>query len=146
MKGQSPIVSHTIIIGITVFIIIVMLLTLNYLRNEYQKFEGENDINNICLILKNSIEKIYHPENIDNYQTNVSSVMGKIIINLPAKISDIKYNINFVNSSIQVKGLLLNQTCKLWFNITYTGFSSGGLTELSWIRLGRNDTIEMRNV
>jgi len=144
MKAQSPFISHTIIIGITVFVIIVMLFALNYFKEEYQVFEGENEMKNVCLLLKNGIEKIYHPENAG--YLNTSSQMGMIVLDLPLRIADMKYNIRFVNATIEVKSTKINQTCNLWKNATYIGSSSGGLTEISWIRLGQNDIIQMRNV
>lgn len=146
-KAQSPIVSHTLVIMLSIVLLILVITTLNSLRKEYQEFVGENEIKQICGIVRNGIEKIYWPE---DYVSPTNTTMGEIVVGLPNKIAERNYRARFVNESLFIESIgepTINYSCKIGFEVTLNGRTAGGRTEIKWTRLSNgNDVITMKGV
>ena len=143
-KGQSAFVTHAILLGFVIFLIFIIVNTFLTLREEFQDFTAKSELEQVCFILRSGIEKLV-PDTDYRPQTNTTS---KIDINLPEKMAGTSYVANFENRSINIFTLSprFNSTCRIGFNVTYVGFTSGGLTEILFIRNLTNDIIEMKSV
>lgn len=128
-RGQNPLLSHTIAIGFSLFLIVLVITTLNSLRDNYQDFIGKNEISQVCSILKGSVEKIYVD---DGYTSPVNTTKGRIVAALPQRIADLNYRVRLINNSffVETSGPRINATCRIGFNLTYNGSTNGGMTEL----------------
>ena len=143
-SGQSVLISHSLMLAITLILVMIIIFSIISLKAQYQNFIGISEAKQVCLTTKSSIEKIYSPE---NYTSQTNSILGKVLVNLPKRIADEKYSIIFVNKSAEIKisNIGLNYTCKVGFPVQYNGSTDGGLTEISWIRLSNStDVINMR--
>lgn len=146
-KGQSPLVSHTIMIAFSLTLLLVVVTTLSSIRNDYQEFVAKHEIREVCAIVKSGIEKMYYPE---SYNSTSNTTKGKIILDLPARIGDMNYRARFANTSLLLETFgenKVNDTCKIGFNLSYYGSTGGGRTEIQWIRYSNlTDKIEMRKI
>lgn len=133
-KGQAPLVSHAIIVGFTIFLVYVVFTTFTALRDDYQKFVGGLEIKELCFIVRGSAEKVYTAA---DYNVSVNSLLGSIEVRLPDRVTDLKFNVRFVNKSalIESPGAEFNETCKIGFPAQFNGSTSGGLTRFSYTRL-----------
>ncbi len=130
--GQNPLLSHTIAIGFSLLLIMVVITTLSTLRDNYQDFIGKNEITQVCSLLKSSVEKIFVE---DNYVSLTNTTKGRVVVSLPNRIADLNYRVRVINSSffIETSGAKINDTCKAGFNLTYNGSAAGGMTEIIYV-------------
>ena len=136
--GQNPLLSHTIAIGFSLVLILLVMTTLTSLRDNYQDFIGKNEISQVCSILKDSIGKIFVD---DEYTSPTNTTKGRIVVALPRRIADLNYRVRLLNNSffIETFGTRINDTCKAGFNLTYNGSTTGGLTELIYVKKDNGD-------
>jgi len=128
MKGINPITSHTMAIMFSILLIIVVVTALNSIIEENRKFISQNEVIVICNTLRSSIEEL----NVADYSSS-NSYTSTAFVNLPEKAGGFNYRVSFENSSIKVETTsqpLANHTCKVGFNLTYTGSSNGGKTRV----------------
>ncbi|MBI5061178.1 MAG: hypothetical protein HZB67_02590 [Candidatus Aenigmarchaeota archaeon] len=132
-KAQSPIVSHTIAIGMTAVLVMVILSSFTNITGKYQKFVAEYEIEQVCFSIRSNVERIYGPE---NYTLQENTTLSSIRIELPKKIADKKYHSRFFNNSVEVliPELGMNVTCKIGFPARFNGSSDGGVTKIYWQR------------
>jgi len=131
-KGQDSLLSHSMLIAFSLIVIIFVVAALTSLRDDYSGFIGKNEISQVCLLVKGSIEKIFVE---DRYSSPTNTTKGRIFLNLPDRIGDQNYRIRFVNASISIETLSrprVNDTCKAGFNLSYTGSTTGGRTEINF--------------
>ncbi len=136
-RGQAPLISHTFAISFTIAIIMLIVISSNNIRNDYEAFALQGQTNILCSTVKNAIEKIYWP-----FDREADGVFGRIIIDLPEKIGDNNYRARFYNNSLLIESDI-NSTCYIGLNVTYSGSTSGGRTEITWTRAGSEDKIAM---
>ena len=130
MRAQSPLVGHTIMIAITIILIMVVITTMDNLNNKYSDFVKENEMGSVCEIVRDGVTTMYDQD----YITPVNNVtMGEITLKLPYTVGRDSYSIDFVNKSVRIVSGSFSTSCKIGYNITYSGRSSGGLSTLSWV-------------
>ncbi|MFH0832700.1 MAG: hypothetical protein V1900_03215 [Candidatus Aenigmatarchaeota archaeon] len=145
-KGQNPLLSQTLMVAFSLVLLLAVVTTLNSVRNDYQDFVGRHEIRQVCAIVKSGVEKIYSP---GDYNSSTNATMGKILLDLPTRIGDMNYRAKFANTSLLIETTgsnRINDTCKIGFNISYSGSTVGGRTEMSWIRYTNESRIEMRKI
>ena len=132
-KGQSVLVSHAVLVALSLFLIYVVITTFTSIRDDYQKFVGGTEIKELCFVMKGAIERVYAQSDY-NFSTNTN--LGSLQVRLPDRITDIKYKASFFNKSILIESLAreFNDTCKIGFAAGYNGSTSGGLTRFSYLR------------
>lgn len=140
MRGQSSILMHSLFLIISIFMLLIVVTSMNNIKNDYDNFSINSQINHICNIVETSIEKIYSK---GNYISN-DTLFGSVVLNLPDKIASSNYKISFINSDILVKTLdgKYNVTCEAGFNITYNGTSTGR-TKIIFSTVNNTDVISM---
>ncbi len=140
MKGQSSIIGHTIAFGLSMSLVIVLVVALASIQNDYREFAVKNEIGKICGMVKGGVEKIYWP---GEYASQGNVTMGKIIITLPEKIGGMNYRARMENTSLFVDVISpgINMTCELGFNASFTGRSDGGRTLIKWMILDGSNRI-----
>lgn len=147
MKGISPILSQSIMISVTVLFIIMIVFMVNSISADYREFVGKNEIKEVCYLVRSGIENIYFPS---GYQSSANAAYGKVTQLLPEKIAGMGYRARFSGSYLflETNGeTQLNYTCSLNFPAEYNGSSTGGLTEIKWIRYSDGkDLITMRRL
>ena len=145
-KGQSILLTHAILIGFTVFLVYAVTTTFIGIRADYQKFVGNNEVNELCFVMKGAVDKVYI--NTD-YNSPTTTLAGYIDVLMPEKISDLPYHANFANRSVFLQSIdrKFNSTCTIGLNVNYNGTTSGGLTRFSYTRYANGTkTIEMRRL
>ena len=142
MKGINPITSHTMAIMFSIVLIIVVVTALNSIVEENRKFVAQNEVSIVCNTLKSSIEELY----VADY-TSTSTYSSTAYVNLPEKAGGFNYRAYFLNSSIKVETTAqpsANYTCKVGFDLNYTGSTNGGKTRLDFtIRNDGTKIVEM---
>ncbi len=143
-KGQSVLITHTILLSFIVFMIFLVASTFLALRQDFQAFATDSELSKVCLILKSGVEKLA----IQTRYKPSTPAVNTIDLRLPERIADIKYVAKFEGSSIKISTLnpVFNSSCKVGFNATYRGFASGGLTQISFARNSTEDLIEMKSI
>jgi len=142
-NGQSPLISHTTMLIFTVILVAIVIASLNVIKDNYQLSHGMEEIKQICNIVRGGIEKIYLPE---SYISPTDSRLGEITLDLPNHVLDLNYKMKFVNDSLYIETEIMNLTCKLGFDVSYNG-SSSGRTKITWIRLSNGtDVINMERI
>jgi hypothetical protein len=134
-RGQAPLISHTFAIAFTIAIVMLIVISSNNIRNDYEAFAMQGQINILCITVKSAIEKIYWP-----FDREADGVFGRITIDLPEKIGENNYRARFYNNSLLIESDI-NSTCYIGFNAS--GSTSGGRTEITWTRTGNEDKIVM---
>ena len=129
LKGQSPLLSHALVVMFSIMLVLVAVTAMNSIRNDYQDFVGTIEAQQVCGIIKGSIEKIYQPT---DYAVQINQTYGKVVLDLPERIADSRYRVKLFNDSIRVEmlGSQINETCRTGFNITMSGTASGGKTAI----------------
>jgi|SRR3989344_2673467 len=130
MKGINPITSHTMAIMFSILLIVVVVTALNSIVEENRKFASQNEVIVICNTLRSSIEEL----NTADYPS-ATSYTSTAFVNLPEKAGGFNYRAYFADSSIKVETTSqpsANYTCKVGFNISYTGSSNGGKTRIDF--------------
>lgn len=141
VKGQSPLLSHTIAIAFLLLLVIIVVSVLNTLHDDYSNFIGKNEISQVCLLIKGDVEKVFAE---DAYISPTNTTKGKVFVQLPERIANQNYRVRFVNSSLAIETLSqprVNDTCKPGFNMTYIGSTSGGRTEINFTLRDSGDKI-----
>ena len=141
MRGQSVLFTHTILLGFSIILIFVVIATFSGLRDNFQQFASDNEMKRVCLLIKESIEKAYTPS---DYVSPTNENYSTIVLDLPEKLLGTVYRTGFVNDSVFVETFdpSYSISCKVGFNLTYTGSSTGGSIALIFSR--SPDTMEMR--
>lgn len=131
-KGQATLIGHAVLVGISVFLVLVVVITFNNIRKDYQDFIATNELEQSCYALKSSMEKVY---NDADYLSPTNTTYGKVRIVLPEKAADLKYRTKIENKTLYLETLtppLINISCKVGLNASYSGFTTGGVTEISY--------------
>ena len=138
-KGQA-LVSHTIFFVFSILLILTIVTSFGTIRNDAQKFIGNDEIQQVCTIIRTSINKIY---SVSDYSSPTTTVLGEIITNLPNRIADESYRARFVNSTIVIETSQpgLNGTCETGFDVNFTGSTPGGRTQIEWVRYSNGGTV-----
>lgn len=126
MRGQSFLVTHAIFVGFSITFVLVAMVTLNALREDYQEFIVKNEMKGVCSSVKTSIEKIYF---LPSYIPITNTTVGKIKLLFPERLADLKYRINFSGRAVIIDAGKFNESCVIGFNNTI-GFTTGGETEI----------------
>ena len=131
-KGQSILISHAILVGISVALVLIVVHSMNSIREDYQEFVAANEIEQTCFVMRNAIEKVY-AESKQLSPTNTT--YGRIRITLPDRIADFKYRTTLENRTVYLNifgASGINSSCKIGLNASYTGFTTGGVTEIKY--------------
>jgi hypothetical protein len=142
-KGQSVLLTHALLVGFTVFLIYAITTTFVTLREDYQGLVGNNEVNQLCYVMKSAVDKIYAN---NSYTSPTTTMIGYMDVNMPVKISDMPYRARFVNDSIFVQSINrgFNQTCKIGLPVSYNGTTNGGPTRFIYtIYSNGTKTIEL---
>jgi hypothetical protein len=141
MKGQSILITHAILIAFSIFLIFVVVSTFVKLRDDFQDFTAESEINQLCFIVRNGVEKIIP---FYDYRSPTNSTQAVLDLNLPVRLAGLPYRMNFVGKAVNIETLtgFFNTTCKVGFNVTYRGFTAGGRTLLTYTYNG-TDNVEV---
>jgi hypothetical protein len=145
-RGQSILLSHAILVGFSIFLVYAVSTTFVSIKNDYQKFIGQNEIDELCFAMKSAIGKIQQPQ---YYGMTNDTVAGSIVIRMPDRIADLKYRAKFVNDSISIESQSnkFNTTCRIGSNAIFNGSTTGGNTRFQYIRLSDgSDRIEMTRI
>jgi hypothetical protein len=137
---------HTIFIGLSAFLIFAVLAIMNSTGDQYRDYASGVELEQICLTIRSSLEKIYTES---NYPGTVNVTYGKMTINLPEQIGNMNYLMKFAGQDIYIESLggLKNYTCSTRFDFVYNGSTTGGLTEIKYIyRANGTKAIEMSKV
>ena len=126
MKGQSFVLTHAMFVGFSIFFVLVIVMMFSSLKDDYQDFIAKNEMNQVCLSIKSSVEKIYL---LSSYSIATNTTVGKIRIVLPDRIADMTYRINFSGNSAFIQTTKLNESCVIGFS-GLTGYTSGGATDV----------------
>lgn len=142
-RGQAELVSHAVLVGISLFLVYSVITTLADIRDDYQKYVGGLEVKELCFVMRGAIEKVYAPA---DYNVSTNTTLGSVMARLPERITDVKYSATFFNRSILIRssGPQFNETCKIGFGAGYNGSTSGGLTRFSYMRSSNGtNVIEM---
>lgn len=134
MKGQSVLVSHAFIVGLSIILIIMVIVAMKTITEDNRSFIGQNEITQVCSIMKSSFEKILMEQ---TYVSPANTTAGRITASLPERIADTRYRTRVSGSDILVEtqgDLLINETCRIGLNATYSGSTSGGRTLFELLR------------
>ena len=125
--GQSPVLSHTLIIGFSVILVLIIVTSMASIKEELQDFIGKSEIKQVCALVKGGIESVFHR---DNYISPMNESKGTAKLKLPGRIADLSYRARFSGSELVIEtfGINMTDTCKMGFNATYLGSTSGGVT------------------
>ncbi len=130
--GQSPVLSHTLLIGFSVLLIMIIVTSMSSIKDEYQDFIGRSEITQVCAIVKGNVESIFWKE---NYISPMNETKGTATMRLPERIADMNYRAYFSGTTLFVETfgrVNITDTCVPGFNATYTGSTSGGITRLNF--------------
>ena len=134
-KGQNPLLSHVLSMGLLIVLVGVIVVTLNDVQNNNREFAGRHEMRVACMLVKSGIEKVYAAE--DYAAAGNLTIISRVVVTLPDKVGDRTYRVRFVNDSITVAMLgqpALNETCRIGFNTTYRGTTAGGRTEINYTK------------
>lgn len=133
-KGQSILLSHAILVGLSVMLVFVIATTMNNLRSEYQDFITEASVDQLCLLLKNGVEKVYRTV---DYNSSSNTTYGTLYITFPDRLADKNYRLSFIDvnktASVESGDNSFNTTCKIGLNASYGGFTTGGRTRIDFV-------------
>lgn len=145
-KAVSNLICHSLVLGFSLLLIFIVVITLNSLGEDYRSFGGKNEISQLCETIKYSAEKIYNPS---DYISPTTSTMGRVNLALPEKIAGILYKASLANGSVFITTTakpFINATCQAMINATLSGSTHGGATEIIWVNHPAKDEIIMRMV
>lgn len=125
-KGQSFVVTHALFVGFSVVFVLVIVVTLNALKDDYQEFIAKNEMQEVCFSVRSGIEKIYL---VSSYSPATNTTLGRIRLALPEKIAGLGYRINFSGSSALINAQKFNDSCVVGFS-NAIGYTTGGDTDL----------------
>jgi hypothetical protein len=144
-KGQTVLLTHAILISFAVTLVFIVFTTLTTLRTDFEGFVSQKEIQQGCILVKGAVEKIYIST---DYRPPTNTTAGTIVVQMPEKIAGSSYRLRFENNSAVIDAQpAFNTTCKIGLNLSYSGSSSGGMTEIKYVRYSNGtDAIEMTNV
>ncbi|MBI2579543.1 MAG: hypothetical protein HYW27_01440 [Candidatus Aenigmarchaeota archaeon] len=129
------------------FLILFVINFTNNIRDEYQDFIVESEIDHLCLLVKGAVAKVYVTGNIPG---RYNDTLGSINIGMPEKIGDTKYRASFNGSSVMIETFFnprRNVTCMIGLPGAYRGFSAGGQTKITLYQyVNGTKAIEMSNI
>ncbi len=131
-KGQAILISHAILVGISVALVLVVVYTMNGIREDYQEFVAANEIEQACFVLRNAVEKVYSE---GKYLSPTNTTYGSIRVVLPERLADLKYRTTLANRTVYLNTFgvpSLNSSCKIGLNASFSGFTTGGVTEIKY--------------
>ncbi len=132
-KGQSFLISHAILVSISIVLVFIVIYTFTNIRTDYQNFIGGVALEQACSEIKGSIEKVYNPP---IYQSPSDTVYGQMRISLPEKAAGIKYRTTFENLSLKLETIgepRINTSCRIGIDAQYIGSTTGGATDITYI-------------
>jgi len=145
LKGQSVIVTHSLLVLFATLFLIIIVTTLNSIREDYRDFTLNLTVKDICSVVKASVEELHAPIPAE-LEVNTEQSMGSVTLDLPQKIGGVKYRIRFGNRTILVKTESgFSYACYTSVNSTLAGRSAGGRTRISWIYGNGTDKILITN-
>ncbi len=120
--------------------ILAIITAFGTIRKDSQDFIGTNELQQVCAIIRTAVEKIYAPS---DYNSPSNATMGKIKLDLPERIADASYRARFADKTIIIETVepKLNKTCETGFAVNFTGSTSGGRTQLEWVRYGSGHNV-----
>lgn len=132
MKGASTFLTSIIFIGFSLFLILVVVNIVNSLTDEYRNYITDGELEQLCFTIRSAIEKIY---GTTDYMSQTNTTYGKIILNLPEKVGGARYLAQFSGTNIFIEALNGEKKlkCRTGFNLTYSGSTTGGLTEIKYM-------------
>mgnify|MGYP001601137489 CR=1 FL=1 len=144
-KGQSSLLTHSILISFAIFLVLIVLSTMTTLRTDFEDFVSDKELQQSCILVSSAVEKIYVST---GYRSPSNFTAGVTLIRMPQKIANTAYRLVFENSSLTIDARpFFNTTCRIGFNLSYSGSSTGGLTQLKYVRYGNGtEALEMSNV
>jgi hypothetical protein len=144
MKGQ--LITHSIVVGFGIVLIIAVFLIMGFVETNYREFIGQREIEDVCLFIKTSAEKI-QPKT--DYRSETPVVLGEITMNLPEKIAGMAYRASFRDENMSISTIgdkKIEFSCVIGINATYGGSTNGGSTLLKMTRTKEGDFIEMKKI
>jgi len=140
MQGQSTIVTHSLLVLFATIFLIIVVGTLNQLRNTYEEFVLDLTAKHLCELVRSTIEDMYSPTP-SNMRALVNESMGKISLRLPDKVGGMKYKILLLEREIKV--IVSDRekaSCSIALDVILEGKSAGGDSNLEWIDAMGNHT------
>lgn len=144
-KGQSSLLTHSILISFAIFLVLIVLSAMTTLRTDFEDFVSDKELRQSCILVSSAVEKIYVST---GYRSPSNFTAGVTLIRMPQKIANTVYRLVFENSSLNIDARpFFNTTCRIGFNLSYSGSSTGGLTQLKYVRYNNGtEALEMSNV
>src|SRR3989338_1906295 len=102
LKGQSPLLSHALVVMFSIMLVLVAVTAMNSIWYDYQDFVGTIEAQQVCGIIKGSIEKVYQTS---DYAVLTIQTFGKIDQELQERIADSRNRAKLFNDSILVEML-----------------------------------------
>jgi len=134
MKAQSVILTHTLLIAISVALIFVVVLTFTNMRSSYQDATISDGLSRVCLSMKAGMEKIYSDT---GFLPQNDTLLGSVDLLLPDSISDIKYRTYFLDGTLYASSLDgRSESCKIGLDAMYMGSTGGGDTRIDFMQMG----------
>ena len=134
-KGQGPFISHTLLAGILLIVIVVISTSLITMHSHYSSFLINEQSKSICNVIRGAVID-FSPANDYYYETD--TLYGKIWLNLPSRLGGQGYNIRFdylgAKKILNITADTYAFECGLPDYFEYSGRSGGGLTELQFIQ------------
>jgi len=132
MKGQNPLISHTLIVVMSVLMLFLIVTTFDNIKKNQVRFLIKNEANVICSTISSQITKIY---NNSTYSSSVNQTNGWVKISTEKRLMEYNYKIYFSGSKIFIKSRDIEVNCSVPINAIFEGSSYGGDIKLTWIRL-----------
>jgi hypothetical protein len=129
-KGQNPLLSHTLIVGFSTLLVLVVVTSLAVIKSDLQESIGFMESKQVCSLVENSVEIMFWEE---NYISLSNYTKGKITLKLPQKLADMNYRATFFGNNLTIEtfgNIKIIDSCIMNFNATYSGSTGGGLTEI----------------
>ncbi|MFC2143242.1 hypothetical protein ACFLQN_02480 [Candidatus Aenigmatarchaeota archaeon] len=138
-KGQA--LTHTLVVGFGVILLLSVIVILNTNKLEYQKFIIEKELEELCLTIKSSIYAAYVET---DYHSN-DVILGRVRFNLPSTLVDSKYRISLADKSVFIttESPRFEHTCFVGINAEFKGATNGGQTEIIYSVNDGSEIIEM---
>jgi len=144
MKGQSPIVTHSILVLFAVVLLMAVVTSMGNIEKNYRNFTSGMSAKSICSLLKSTAEKIYVPVS-GNITVNRTIEMGHIIISLPTRIGNGQYVVSFYNNSVLIEYGKISYGCNIGTNATLSGLTYGGRTKIKWMLGNGTNSLTIEN-
>ena len=132
MKGQNPLISHTLIVAMSVLVLFLVVTTFNNIEKNQIMFVARSEADSICSTLSSQILKIYRNE---TYNSPGGQTCSWENIYLEKRLMIYNYKIYFNNSDIIISFKNTKINCSVPINATLIGSSYGGEVKLTWEKL-----------